>query len=75
MCASGRQYKAQKIGPSVVYKTIGTFLSQEGHTDASGPSTNTHNEAIGRSGTVRTTAKLHLLDLLCRYVTEFTYNR
>ena len=65
----------KKFGSSVACKTIGTFLSQEGHTDASGLSTNMHNEAIGCSGTLFTTAKQQLLDLLCRRVTEFTYNR
>ena len=73
--AAGNTKLRKKIGSSVAYKTIGTFLSQEGHTDANGLSTNMHNEAIGCSGTLCTTAKQQLLDLLCRHVTEFTYNR
>ena len=73
--AAGSTKLRKKIGLSVAYKTIGTFLSQEGHTDATGLSSNMHNEAIGCSGTLFTTAKQQLLDLLCRHVTEFTYNR
>ena len=44
VCTSGRQYEAQKIGSSVAYKTIGTFLSKERHIDASGLATVGHKK-------------------------------
>ena len=65
----------KKIGLLVANRTIGTFSSPQGHTDANRPSTNMNDEEIAHSGVLCTTAQLHPLDLLGQHVSEFTYNR
>ena len=61
--AAGSTKLTKKIGLSVAYKTIGTFLSQEGHADASGLSTNMHNEAKGCSPPLRSNYWTYSVDM------------